>query len=146
MSKQKVLFLCTANSARSQMAQALLRHKAGDRFEAHSAGVEPGAINPFARRAVEELGIDMAGQRAKGLETYLGRERFHYLIIVCDRAADRCPTTWPGLHEKLVWPFDDPAAVTGSNEQKLAAFRGVRDQIGSALDEWLAGLATPKAP
>jgi len=142
MSTQRVLFLCTANSARSQMAEALLRHKAGDRFEVHSAGVEPGTINPFARQAIEELGIGMTGQHSKGLDTYLGRERFHYLIIVCNRAADKCPTTWPGLHEKLVWPFDDPAAVTGSDNDKLAAFRRVRDEISAKLDDWLAAQTT----
>ncbi len=139
MTKKVVLFLCTANSARSQMSEALLRHKAGDRFEVHSAGVEPGVINPFAVRAIEELGIDISGQHAKGIETYLGKGRIHHLVIVCDRAATKCPTTWPGLHEKHVWPFDDPASVEGSDDQKLAAFRRVRDQISAKLDAWLAG-------
>jgi len=136
MSLPRVLFLCTANSARSQMAEALLRKHAGDRFEVHSAGLEPKEINPYTRRVLAEIGLDMAGQWAKGLDTYLGKMHFNYLITVCARAEERCPV-FPGMGERLHWPFDDPAAVEGSDEEKLAAFRRVRDQIEARILEWL---------
>ena len=131
------MFLCTANAARSQMAEALLRHKAGDRYAVYSAGVEPGEINPYAREAIEELGLDMSGQHAKGLGTYLGKLAVSHLIIVCGGAAERCPTAWPGVMERLVWPVEDPAAVEGGPEAKRAAFRAARDEIAGRIDEWL---------
>ncbi|MCX7669048.1 MAG: arsenate reductase ArsC [Anaerolineae bacterium] len=136
MNLPRVLFLCTANSARSQMAEALLRKHAGDRFEVHSAGLEPKEINPYTRRALAEIGLDMAGQWAKGLDTYLGKTHFAYLITVCSKAEERCPV-FPGMGVRLHWPFDDPAAVEGSDEEKLAAFRRVRDQIEARIREWL---------
>lgn len=139
MSLPRVLFLCTANSARSQMAEALLRKHAGDRFEVHSAGLEPKEINPYTRRALAEIGLDMAGQWAKGLDTYLGKAHFAYLITVCSKAEERCPV-FPGMGVRLHWPFDDPAAVEGSDEEKMAAFRRVRDQIEARILEWLGQL------
>ncbi|MFA7235703.1 MAG: arsenate reductase ArsC [Phycisphaeraceae bacterium] len=140
MKKQNVLFLCTANSARSQMAEALLRHKAGDRFDVFSAGLEPGSVNPFAIRAVGELGISMEGQWSKGVKEYLGRLPVRYLITVCDGAAKRCPAIWPGAQERMHWSVNDPAAAPGSDEEKLEAFRKARDELSSRLDAWLAGL------
>jgi len=133
----KVLFLCTGNSARSQMAEAYLRHYAGDRFEAHSAGLEPKGINPYTVRALAEIGIDMAGHSSKDLGTYLGKLHFGYVITVCSNAEERCPI-FPGVSVRLHWPFADPAAVTGSDDEKLAAFREVRDQIEERILMWLA--------
>jgi arsenate reductase len=140
MSKQTVLILCTANSARSQMAEALLRRKVGDRFAVRSAGIEPGRVNPFAIQAIEELGISMEGHRSKHLNEFLGRVKVDHLITVCDNAAERCPTVWPGVTERLHWPFDDPAAATGSDQDKLQRFREIRDRISAKLDDWLATL------
>jgi len=114
VSKTKVLFLCTGNSARSQMAEAFLRRYGGDRFEVYSAGLEPEEIHPLTRRVMAEAGYDLAGQRAKSLTEYMGREHFGYLITVCSDAEAACPI-FPGMGTRLHWPFDDPAAVRGSD-------------------------------
>jgi arsenate reductase len=107
--KQKVLFLCTQNSARSQMAEGFLRYLAGDHFEAYSAGIDPTPeIHPCAVEAMSEIGIDISGQYPKGLMTYLGKMGFNYLIIVCARAEERCPKTFPGVGATFSWIFDDP--------------------------------------
>ncbi len=134
----RVLFLCTGNSARSQMAEAFLRKYAGDRFEAHSAGLEPKALNPLTVRVMEEVGVDMSGHRSKGVEEYLGKVLFQYLITVCDDADKNCPTTWPGVSQRLHWSFEDPAAFEGTEDEKLAKFRQVRDLIEARIQEWLA--------
>lgn len=135
MSKPKVLFLCTGNSARSQMAEAFLRKHAGDRFDVHSAGLEPTVINPYTVRVMEEIGVDMSAHRSKSLTDYLGKVHFAYLITVCNRAEQRCPI-FPGMGIRLHWPFEDPAAAAGSDEEKLAIFRQVRDQIEVKVVEW----------
>jgi arsenate reductase len=137
MSKLKVLFLCTGNSAHSQMAEAFVRKYGDERFEAHSAGLEPKGINPFTVRVMEEVGIDISGQRSKGVSTYLGKELFQYLITVCDDADRNCPTVWPGVNQRLHWSFVDPAAFEGTDEEKLARFRQVRDQIEARVKAWL---------
>ncbi len=137
MEKPKVLFLCTGNSARSQMAEALLKNLAGDRFAVYSAGYDPQSINPFTRRVMEEIGIDLSGQYSKGVEEFLGKMKIDYLITVCDRAEKNCPTAFPGINQRLFWPFVDPAAVTGGDAAKLAKFREVRDQIAARLKLWL---------
>jgi arsenate reductase len=134
--KQRVLFLCTGNSARSQMAEAFLRHYAGDRFEVHSAGLEPKEINPFTVRVMEENGYSMAAHFAKGVDVYLGKMLFKYLITVCDRAEKNCPTVWPGINYRLHWSFEDPDAFEGSEEEKLARFREIRDQIEAKVRAW----------
>ncbi len=134
--KTRVLFLCTGNSARSQMAEAFLRKYGGDRFEVHSAGLEPKGINPYTRLVLEEVGIDMAGQYSKDLHAYMGKMHFGYLITVCSNAEERCPI-FPGVAVRLHWPFEDPAAVEGSHAEVLAAFRAVRDQIEARILEWL---------
>jgi arsenate reductase len=134
--KIRVLFLCTGNSARSQMAEALLRKHGSDRFEAHSAGLEPKGINPYTRRALAEIGIDMAGHSSKDLNVYLGKLHFGYLITVCSNAEERCPI-FPGVGVRLHWPFEDPAAFEGSDDEKLAKFRAVRDQIEARILAWL---------
>jgi arsenate reductase len=136
MTKTRVLFLCTGNSARSQMAEAFLRKHGGDRFEAYSAGLEPKEIHPFTRQVLAEVGIDMAGQYAKDLSQFMGQVHFGYLITVCDRAEQRCPI-FPGMGVRLHWPFEDPAAAMGTEEERLAVFRRVRDQIEEQVQAWL---------
>ena len=138
MPKTKVLFLCTGNSARSQMAEAILRRLAGDRFEAFSAGLEPKGINPYTRQVMEEVGIDLAGQRSKDVTEYLGKVNFGYLITVCDHAEKNCPPTFLGVSNRLHWSLEDPAAFQGSDEQTLAKFREVRDDIDRRMQAWLA--------
>jgi arsenate reductase len=138
MEKSRVLFLCTGNSARSQMAEAFLRKYAGDRFEIHSAGLEPNALNPLTVKVMEEAGFDMSGYRSKGIGEYLGKVHFQYLITVCDDADKNCPTIWPGVNQRMHWSFEDPAKFEGSDEQKLAKFRQVRDLIDVRVKAWLA--------
>jgi arsenate reductase len=137
MRKTKVLFLCTSNSARSQMAEGLLRHYAGDRFEAYSAGLEPKGIHPLAVRVMEEIGLPLTGQRSKDVDEYVGQLHFGYVITVCSHADDKCPI-FPDIGQRLRWPFDDPAALEGTDQDKLAKFREVRDQIDRRIREWLA--------
>ncbi|NPV77862.1 MAG: arsenate reductase ArsC [Anaerolineae bacterium] len=137
MPKTRVLFLCTGNSARSQMAEALLRFYAGDHFEVFSAGLEPKGINPNTIQVMEELGCDMSSHTAKPLSQYLGKAHFGYLITVCSKAEEQCPI-FPGMGVRLHWPFEDPAAFQGSKEETLAKFRQVRDQISARVLEWLS--------
>jgi arsenate reductase len=125
--KAKVLFLCTHNSARSQMAEGLLRHLAGDRFEAHSAGTEVTHVRPLAIRAMDEIGVDISGQESKTLARYL-REPFDYVITVCDDANEACPF-FPGAKMRLHWSLPDPSAAKGAEEERLSVFRTVRDRI-----------------
>ena len=137
MSIPKVLFLCTGNSARRQMAEAFLRKHAGDRFEAHSAGLEPKGINPYTIRVMDEIGIDIRGQSSKDVMTYLGRVRFGVVITVCDNAEKNCPI-FPFATTRLHWPFEDPARFEGPDEAKLAKFRNARDLIDARIKTWLA--------
>lgn len=137
MDKPRVLFLCTGNSARSQMAEALLRKYAGDKYEVHSAGLEPTVIHPMTIKVLNEIGIDASQQYAKPLTKYLGKTHFSYLITVCSKAEERCPF-FPGLSQRLHWPFDDPADFKGSEEEKLAFFRTIRDQIDAKIQDWLS--------
>jgi len=125
--KQQVLFLCTGNSARSQMAEGLLRHAAGDRFEVFSAGTHPVGLNPGAVDVMRELGIDISHQRSKNMSEFTDQS-FHYVITVCDRVRDACPR-WPHQAKLIHWSFEDPAAVQGSAAERRLAFRTVRDQI-----------------
>ena len=133
----RVLFLCTGNSARSQMAEAFLRKYAGDRFEAHSAGLEPKNIHPLAIQVMREKGIDISNQASKGVDTYLGKALFQYLVTVCDDAEKNCPTVWPGVNQRMHWSFEDPAAFEGTDEEKLAKFREIRDKVEQRLKSWL---------
>lgn len=135
--KQRVLFLCTGNSARSQMAEAFLRRYGSDRFEAYSAGLEPKGINPLTLHVMQEIGYDLAGQRSKGVKEFLGLVFIHQLITVCDNAEKNCPTAWPGIIKKMHWTFEDPAAFEGSDAEKLAKFREIRDQIEQKVREWV---------
>ena len=134
---QRVLFLCTGNSARSQMAEAFLRKYAGDQFEAYSAGLEPKGLNPLTVQAMQEVGIDVSQQRSKGVDEYLGKVLFQYLITVCDDAEKNCPTIWPGISKREHWSFEDPAAFEGTDEEKLAKFREIRNQIKARIRSWL---------
>jgi arsenate reductase len=139
MVKKRVLFLCTGNSARSQMAEALLRQYGGEGYEAFSAGLEPKGINPFAIQAMKEVGIDISGQRSKNVGEYLGKLHVQYLITLCDDAEKNCPTVWPGVLNKMHWSFEDPAAFVGTDEEKLAKFREIRDSIAQRIQNWVAG-------
>lgn len=132
--KKRVLFLCTHNSARSQIAEGLLRHMAGDRFEVFSAGTEQTRVQPLAIEAMREIGIGISDHRSKTLDEFTG-ESFDYVITVCDRANDNCPF-FPGT-ERIHWSFEDPTAVTGTDEEKLRAFRTVRDAIHQRLRMFL---------
>ena len=144
MNKPEILILCTGNSARSQMAEGLLRHLAGDRFEVHSAGTKPSLVRPEAIAVMAELGIDLSGHRSKSVDEFTGRE-FRYVITVCDNAAEACPV-FPGRTERLHWPFEDPAHVEGSRQDREAAFRRVRDQIKRRMEtELTESLAAPSA-
>jgi arsenate reductase len=137
MENERVLFLCTGNTARSQMAEAFLRKYAGRHLGAYSAGLKPGAINPYTDRVMREIGIDLSGQHSKSVKEYLGKVSFTYLITVCAEAEAKCPTAFPGIGQRLSWAFDDPAAVEGSEEEKLQKFREVRDQIEKRIKLWL---------
>ena len=134
--KTRVLILCTGNSARSQMAEGLLRHLAGERIEVFSAGSKPSVVNPFAIRAMQERGIDISGQRSKHLSEYLSQP-FDYVITVCDQAAETCPI-FPGKARRIHWSFPDPAAAHGSEDEILAAFEQVRDDLETQLSAWAA--------
>jgi len=137
MSKVKVLFLCIGNSARSQMAEASLRKYGGDEFEAYSVGLEPKGIAPYAERVMKEIGISLSGQRSKHIKEYMGKVHFGYLITVCDEAEENCSTAFPSISQKIHWSFEDPDSFVGSDEEKLAKFREVRDQIGQRIKAWL---------
>lgn len=137
MTKPRVLFLCTGNTSRSQMAEAFVRHYAGDRVEAYSAGLEPQEVHPYTRQVMDEVGIPLDGHRAKGLDEFLGKMHFGYLITVCDRAEHNCPT-FPGVGQRLFWPFEDPVASAGEKPEKaLVVFRRVRDEIEARVRQWL---------
>lgn len=141
MGKERVIFICIHNSGRSQIGEAYLRHLAGDRFEVHSAGLEAGTLNPLVVRAMEEQGIPMAGHFAKTTGEYISRnEKFDYVITVCDETnAERCPM-FPGKAVRIHWSFPDPSALPGSEEEKLAGIRPIRDAMEERIREWLAGL------
>ena len=134
--KKRVLILCTGNSARSQMAEGLLRHDAGDRFEVASAGVEPSHVRPHAIEVMREVGIDISNHRSKSVNEFTG-EDFDYVITVCDNANERCPL-FPGNTRRIHWSFDDPAEAEGEDPEKLAVFRRVRDEIRDRLRAFAA--------
>ena len=139
MEKPRVLFLCTQNSARSQMAEAFLRAHAGDHFEIFSAGLEPSQVHPMAIQVMKEKGISMEGHYSKPLSEFLGKLHFSYLITVCARAETRCPI-FPGMRTRLAWPFEDPAEAQESAQKQLEKFREVRDAIEEKIKSWLTEL------
>jgi len=132
--KKRVLILCTGNSARSQMAEGLLRHDAGEHFDVESAGTKPSAVRPEAIAVMRELGIDISGHRSKHADEFAG-QTFDYVITVCDNAREACPVFF-GASKRLHHSFEDPAAVGGSEEQRLAVFRRVRDELRDYLSEF----------
>ena len=133
---KRVLFLSSANSVRSQMAEAFLRALAGDAFEPYSAGSVPRDLHPLAVEVMAERGIDIADQRPKGLQEYMGKARFEYLITVCDRAEKECPM-FPGVGAREYWPLADPARAEGSREERLVTFREARDYVEARVRRWL---------
>ena len=136
MTRDRGLVLCTHNSARSQMGEGLLRALASARFDVASAGTEATRVHPLAIRAMDELGIDLRGHRSKTVDRLLA-EPWDYVITVCDGANERCPV-FPGRTTRLHWSFEDPSAAPGSEDERLAVFRRVRDAIAARLREWVA--------
>ena len=135
MPAASVLFLCTGNSCRSQMAEGLLRGLAGDRFEVISAGTKPVGLNPLAVRAMAELGLDIAGHASKHVDSFAERE-FTHVVTVCDNARETCPT-FPAGSKSLHWSFDDPAEAAGDEQERMAVFRRVRDEIAARIREFV---------
>jgi arsenate reductase len=138
MNKIKVLFVCIHNSARSQMAEAFLNSLAGDRFEAESAGIEPGKLNPIVVDAMKEIGLDISKNKTKDVfEFYKLGKTYNYVITVCDKnAAEKCPV-FLGVAERIHWSFPDPSALKGNYEEKLEGTRKIRDQIKRKIEEWI---------
>ncbi len=139
----RVLFVCTGNSARSLMAEALLRHLDGPRFEAFSAGTEPKGVNPLTLRALAAARVEATGLRSKSVTEYLD-EQFDYVVTVCDRARESCPV-FPGEHESLHWGFDDPAEATGTDEERLAVFERVMSEISRRLRAFVPAALAARA-
>ena len=137
--KQKILFICTHNSARSQMAEGLLRYLAGEQFASFSAGTEATHVRPLAMKAMAEIGIDISGQQSKTLDQYL-HEPFDKVITVCDAAAEVCPV-FPGAKQQLHWSFPDPSQAQGTEEEQLAVYRQVRDAIRERIEQELLSVA-----
>jgi arsenate reductase len=133
--KRRVLFVCTGNRARSQMAEALLREQVGDHFETFSAGVAPQVISPLTTEVMGEIGIDISGQRSKSVDEFVGRE-FHYVITVCDSARQTCPA-FPGRGKRLHWSIPDPAEAKGKGEAAIAAFRAARDELQRRIEQFV---------
>lgn len=133
--KKRVLILCTGNSARSQMAEGLFRHEGGDRSEVFSAGTRPSLVRPEAIAVLAEIGIDISGHRSKSVDEFVG-QRLDLAITVCDNAKDACPV-FPGRTQRMHWPFEDPAHVEGTEDERKAAFRKVRDQIRKRICRFL---------
>lgn len=145
MERETVYFLCSGNSARSLMAEALLRHHAGDRFHAVSAGLVPGRVHPMTLRVLMERAVDTTGLRSKSTREYLGKVSVHYAVIVCEKAAENCPKLYPFALKNLYWPFEDPAAFEGSEAEQLEKFRDVCGQVDARIRAWLAGLGEQPA-
>lgn len=142
--RQRVLFVCTHNSARSQMAEGMLRTWGGDRFDAFSAGTEATLVRPEAIAVMSEIGIDISGHQSKTIEPLLGEE-FSWLITVCDQAREACPTL-PGVEQQTHWSIDDPAAVEGSPEERIGAFRRARDVLRDRVHMFILAAGRPDLP
>ena len=144
MTKRRVLFLCTHNSARSQMAEGLLRSLAGDRFEVASAGTQATRVHPLAIQAMAEVGVDLRGHASKVVDQYL-EQPWDYVITVCDAANEACPV-FPTKSSRLHWSFEDPSQASGTEHERLEVFRKVRDQIKRQLTAWVETPQTKSAP
>ena len=141
MDKIRVLFICSHNSARSQMAETFLNSLAGDRFMAESAGLEPRSINPLAVAVMKEIGYDISQNSSdSAFDFYKEGRLYDYVITTCDDAEDKCPL-FPGIQKRLHWPFPDPEKLEGSHEERLEGTRKIRDQIRSKIEEWIKELA-----
>lgn len=133
--KPNILVLCTGNSCRSQMAEGYLRAFAGDRFHVHSAGLDPKKeVHPLAIQVMQEGGVDISSQTPTDVQNYLGKLAVRYLIVVCDKANESCPRIFPGMLNRLYWPFDDPASFRGPHA--VEGFRRIRDQIKARVEQW----------
>ena len=139
MTKKRVLVLCTGNSARSQMGEGLFRAEGGDGFEVFSAGTKPGSVRPEAIAVMKQIGIDISGHRSKSVDEFSGQS-FDYVVTVCDNARDNCPV-FPAATKRIHWSVEDPAAVEGSEAERLSAFRRIRDQINERVKAFLRDLA-----
>jgi len=142
--KRRVLFICIHNSARSQMAEAWLNHICGDQFEAQSAGLEPGFLNPLVVEAMAEVGIDISGKGTQRVfDLWKSGALFAYVVTVCDESsAEQCPI-FPGPHKRLHWSFPDPSGLTGTREEKIAGVRKIRDQIRARIENWCDEVCAP---
>ncbi|HET6250332.1 MAG TPA: arsenate reductase ArsC [Tepidisphaeraceae bacterium] len=139
--KPLVLVLCTGNSCRSQMAEAFLRKYQGDKYDVHSAGMEPASeVHPLAIKVMAEVGMDISHQRPKSTTEYLGRQPVRHILIVCDKAGRSCPRIWPGTYSRTSMPVDDPAEAHGTEDEKLQVFRRVRDELDAAMKTWTPAL------
>ena len=136
-----VLFICVHNGGRSQMCEAFLKRYGGDRFDAQSAGLDPGELNPLAVEVMAEIGIDISQNKTKSVfDVWKSGEAFQYVVAVCDaESAEKCPI-FPGVTKRLDWPFHDPSKVIGTQDQKLQKVRQIRDQIAAKVQEWLASV------
>jgi arsenate reductase len=140
----RVLFVCTGNSARSIMAEAMLRRHGGDRFEVFSAGTDPRGVNPLTLRVLAEAGIDASWARSKSVTEFLG-QRFDYVVTVCDQARQSCPV-FPGVHESMHWGYEDPAEATGTEEERLVVFRRVFTALGERVRQFATVTSTAAQP
>jgi arsenate reductase len=132
--EKRILVLCTGNSARSQMGEGLFRHEGGNGWEVRSAGTHPSRVRPEAIAVMREIGIDISGHRSKSVDEFAG-QNFDYVVTVCDNARDNCPV-FPAAVKRIHWSFEDPAAVKGSEDLRLAEFRRIRDQISERVTEF----------
>ncbi len=144
--KKRVLFICVHNSARSQMAEAWLNLLCSDNFEAHSAGLEPGALNPLAVEAMRDVGVDISGKKTQSVfDVFKSGQLFAYVITVCDEtSAERCPI-FPGVTQRLHWSFPDPSALTGNHQERLEGTRKIRDQIRARVEMWCDEMCSVEA-
>lgn len=133
--KKRILVLCTGNSARSQMGEGLFRREGGEEYQVFSAGTKPSRVRPEAIAVMREIGIDISEHRSKSVAEFAAQP-FDYVVTVCDNARDNCPV-FPGARQRIHWSFEDPAAVQGTDEERLAVFRRIRDQIGEQVKEFL---------
>ncbi|MBM7557697.1 arsenate reductase ArsC [Halanaerobacter jeridensis] len=136
MSKAKVLFICTGNSARSQMAEAFLREYDSDNFEAYSGGLKAEGIHPMTKQVMQEVGLDISDQESKEISRFLGKKHFGFLVTVCRKAEKNCPT-FPDVSTRLFWDIEDPKAFEGSDEEKLAKFRETRDEVEERVKNFI---------
>lgn len=145
ITRTSVLFICSHNSARSQMAEAFTRRMAGPLFDVASAGPDPRDIHPLTHAVMQEVGYSLEGQASKGLKLFLGKQGFTYVIMVCPTGEAQCPKFFPGTTKLLYWPFDDPAAAVGDEVHRRAFFTRVRDEISARVSSWLSSLTSPES-